>query len=118
MGRAAEEQRCTFYTADAAELCMSYVTNHKIVKKKKRGTDEYVRNKYEFYSSKTYTWLQYNKRQIHVPGTTFSNFGDEVWWKEVPATDVASPHSRACTKGPISSLRNIGLTEKFGARAE
>ena len=79
MGRAAEEQRCTFYTADAAELCMSYETNHKIVKKKKRGTDEYVRNKYEFYSSKTYTWLQYNKRQIHVPGTTFSNFGDEVW---------------------------------------
>ena len=28
MDRAAKEQRSTFYTVDAAELCISYVTNH------------------------------------------------------------------------------------------
>ena len=31
-----------------------------------------------FYSSKKYTWLQYKKWQIQVPGTAFSNFSDEV----------------------------------------
>ena len=39
-------------------------------------------------------------------------------WKEVTETAVASPHSRACTKEPISPLCNIGLMEKFGSRAE
>ena len=38
-------------------------------------------------------------------------------WK-VTETAVASPHSRECTKEPISPLRNIGSKEKFGARGE
>ena len=72
MGRAAEEQPSTFYTAGAAELCMSYVRYKAL--KKKTGTYEY-----EFYSSRIYTWLQYDKPQIQAPGSTFSYFGDEVW---------------------------------------
>ena len=40
-------------------------------------------------------------------------------WK-VTKTAVASPHSRECTKEPMSPLRNIGSMEMFGAinRAE
>ena len=72
LGRAAEEQRSTFCTADATELCMSYVTNHMKIKNTYVHIYEYM-----FYSKK-YTWLQYKKRQIQTPGTTFSNFGNEV----------------------------------------
>ena len=32
-------------------------------------------------SSKKYTWLQYKKRRIQAPGTTFSVFGNEVGMK-------------------------------------
>ena len=39
-------------------------------------------------------------------------------WKEVTENAVALPHSRECTKEPISALPNYGLKEKFGARAE
>ena len=38
--------------------------------------------------------------------------------KEGRETAVASPHSRECTKEPISILPNYGSNEKFGARAE
>ena len=58
MDRAAEEQRSTFYTADAAELCMSYVRSKSFKK------NWYVLYEYEFYSSK------------NILGTTFPNFGD------------------------------------------
>ena len=44
MDRAEEEQRSTFYTANAAELCMSYQARNKSFKnKRKTGTYEYVR---------------------------------------------------------------------------
>ena len=39
-------------------------------------------------------------------------------WKEVTETAVDLPHSRECTKEPISALPNYGLKEMFGARAE
>ena len=78
---------------------------------KKTDTYEYVRvYGYEFYSSKLF--LATVLETANSSGTTFSNFGDEVWWKEVPATDVASPHSRACTKGPISSLAKYWINGK------
>ena len=38
--------------------------------------------------------------------------------KEGTETAVASPHSRECTKEPISALPNFGSKGKFGARAE
>ena len=90
MDRAAEEQRSTFYTADAAELCASYLLNnisYLVQNKIKSGTYEHVRStyehvrstyEYEFYSSKNI--LGYSTRnENHAPGTTFSNFGVEVW---------------------------------------
>ena len=42
--------------------------------------NKYVYIYYElFYSSSIkYTWIQYRKRQIKAPGTTFSSFGEEV----------------------------------------
>ena len=38
--------------------------------------------------------------------------------KGTETTVVALPHSRECTKEPISPLTNFGSKEKFGARAE
>ena len=38
--------------------------------------------------------------------------------KDGKETAVALPHSRECTKEPISALPNYGSKEKFGARAE
>ena len=38
--------------------------------------------------------------------------------KEGTETAVALPHSRECTKEPISALLNHGSKEKFGARSE
>ena len=38
--------------------------------------------------------------------------------KEDTETAVALPHSRECTKEPISALPNYGSREKFGAKAE
>ena len=38
--------------------------------------------------------------------------------KEGTETAAALPHSRECTKEPISALPNYGSKEKFGARAE
>ena len=38
--------------------------------------------------------------------------------KEGTETAVALPHSRECTKEPISALPNYGSKEKFGAKAE
>ena len=38
--------------------------------------------------------------------------------KEGTETAVALPHSRECTKCPISALPNYGSKEKFGARAK
>ena len=38
--------------------------------------------------------------------------------KEGTETAAALPHSRECTKEPISALSNYGSKEKFGARAE
>ena len=43
-----------------------------IFEKRVLGTSTYV------VSSKKYTWLQYKKRSIQAPGTTFSTFSDEV----------------------------------------
>ena len=37
--------------------------------------------------------------------------------KEVTKIAVALEHSRECTEEPMSPLQNIGLMEKFGARA-
>ena len=115
MDRAAEEQRSTFcYTADAAELCSmsyvraTYVTSHL----KKTGTYEY-----EFYSSKNIHGESTRDGKFMRLEPHFQISATRSGWK-VTETVVASPHSRECTKEPMSPLRNIGPMEKFEARAE
>ena len=70
-------------------------------------------------SSKKYTWLQYKKRQIQSRlEPYFQHSATRSASKEGTETAIAWPHSRECTKEPISSLPNYGSKKKFGASAE
>ena len=74
------EQRKSNGAHSTLQMLQSYVLSYVLRNKsleKKNGMYTY---EYEFCSSKKCTWLQYEKPQkIQAPGTTFSNFGDEVW---------------------------------------
>ena len=67
LDRAAEEQS-TFYTD-----CWCYRATYELP-----NDNWYHTSSCSLYSSKKCTWLQYKKRQIQAPGTTFSTFSDEV----------------------------------------
>ena len=69
-------------------------------------------------SSKKYTWLQYKKRQIQVPGTTFSNFSDEVEMEGGHANCGRFATLTGVHQGAHICVANYGLMEKFGAGAE
>ena len=77
LDRAAEEQRSTVYTAVAAELRMNYE-----IITKKSGTTSIIRSNELLIllqlQQEIYFAIQYKKRQIQAPGTTFSDFGDDV----------------------------------------
>ena len=120
--RAAREQRSTFYFLPSS-VCTSVHLRH------------YSSSSCPFYSRKTYTWLQlwYQKPKFQAPGTTFSNFSDEVRpaWNHIfqvqrrgpprrrrKESAVALAHSPECTKDLMSALPNVGSFGTFGARAE
>ena len=63
---------------------------------------------YEFYSSKKYTWLQHEELHIQAPGTTFSNFGDEVW--------MEGGHGNCCRFATLTGVHqgaHISLAKYF-----
>ena len=82
-----------------------------IFAKRVPGTSTYVM------SSKKYTRLQYKKRQIQAPGTTFSTFSDGV--------RLEGGHGNCCRFATLTAVHQgahiclaYGSKEKFGARAE
>ena len=84
-------------------------SREQIFLKRVPGTSTYV------VSSKKYAWLQYKKRQIQAPGTTFSTFSDEV--------RLEGGHGNCCrfaTHGsaPRSPCLPCQIKKKIGARAE
>ena len=111
MDRTAEEHRSTFYAADAAELCMSYVCNKSFLKKLARTSKSSTAVKKKIGYSTINGKFKCLEPHFQISATRSG-------WKDVTETAVASPHSRECTKEPISPLLNIGSMEKFGARAE
>ena len=67
-----------------------------------------------FYSRKKNTWSQYEKLKIQEPGTTFSNFSDEIRLEGGP--------EKCCRFGKLTGVHQgahicPGSMERFGGRA-
>ena len=105
--RAAKEQRSTVYTL----LLQSFVWAIRSLKKN-GTTSTAVKNILGFVNIKDDTRNHKFKRlepQCHISATRSR-------WKETSESAVALPHSRECTKEPISPLPNNGSMENFGAK--
>ena len=118
--RAAAEQPNKFYTA-AAELRATKMPAKKCLKKTKE-TWHLVSYEYELllFLQQLQNILGYSARNQNFKRLEprFQSSATRSASKEGTETAAALPHSRECTKEPISALPNNGSMEKFGARAE
>ena len=118
--RAAAEQPNKFYTA-AAELRATKMPAKKCLKKTKE-TWHLVSYEYELllFLQQLQNILGYSARNQNFKRLEprFQSSATRSASKEGTETAAALPHSRECTKEPVSALSKNGSMESFGDRTE